>query len=109
MIARRAFAYWRRRSWKRAAMQIETEAGWHRRKKRQAVRRSLAQRFGETIAPVTIITGDQTGVNAVGDRAWPEVSGEPPVFGNRIGEIGHTAGGSWIWTGFTWERAILGG
>lgn len=90
-------------------MRIETEIGWHRRKKRQAVRRNLEQRFQETVTPAAIITGNQTGINAIGDRAWPEVMGEPPVFGNRIGEIAHTGGGSWIWTGFTWERAILGG
>lgn len=113
MVARRAYSYWRRRSWKRAAMQIETDIGWHRRKKRQAVRRSLEERFGAsgilTPVAVDIVNNFTNSGNSLGQRAWPEVSGYPPVFGNFIGEIAHTGGGSYIWTGFSWEPAILGG
>lgn len=63
-FARRAYPYWRRRSWRRAAMRVETDIGWHRRKKRQLFRRSLAERFQEVIptsalVPPFVISGVQ--------------------------------------------------
>lgn len=36
-------------------MLIETEASWHRRKKRQAVRRTLGERFGNSLYPSSVI------------------------------------------------------
>lgn len=98
-------------------MRVETEAAVHRRKKRQAVRRSLAERFSllpaAGVSPIVDIIRDvdthDDRLNGLGQRAWPEISGYPPVFGNWIGEIAHTGGGSYIWTGFSWEPAILGG
>lgn len=113
MIQRRVFQYWRRRSWKRAAMTIESDIAVHRRKKRQALRRTLQERFLNpgAIAPsaIEIVNNFSNSNNSLGQRAWPETMGLPPVFGNFIGEIGHTGGGSYIWTGFSWEPAILGG
>lgn len=64
-----------------------------------------------SVAPlaIDIVNNFTNSNNSLGQRAWPEVSGYPPVFGNFIGEIAHTGGGSYIWTGFSWEPAILGG
>lgn len=59
-VARRAFAYWRRKSWKRAVMRMETENAVHRRRKRQAVRRTVQERFGlnsSVVTPVMIVQG----------------------------------------------------
>lgn len=102
------------RRWRATADSATLAHAIHKRRMRQRAMRifnAMGLRVIPSVAPlaVDIVRDFNTGVNTTGQRAWPEVSGEPPVFGNAIGEIGHTGGGSWIWTGFTWERAILGG
>lgn len=98
---------------------LDMQAYYVRRKRRHA--RIITALYGQhpdiassrtsIIAPlaIDIVNGFTNSNNSSGQRAWPEITGEPPVFGNFIGEFGHTGGGSYIWTGFTWERAILGG
>lgn len=91
-------------------MRIETEAAVHRRKKRQAVRRTLEERFGlmpsVVSVPVSIVQG---GSNQIGQRFF-EMSGMPNgVLGVFTGEVVHTLGGTWIWTGYSWESYIYPG
>lgn len=89
----------------------------HKKRLRQRAMRILSAntdfgfRLNNVLAPLAIDIVNQfnNSNTGTGQRAWPEVSGYPPVFGNYIGEIGHTGGGTYIWTGFSWEPAILGG
>jgi len=82
---------------------------YRKRKKRQQRMNLLNLSNSVVPMPIQVINGTSNTNNSIGQRAWPEISGYPPVFGNFVGEVAHTGGGSYIWTGFSWEPAILGG
>lgn len=102
------------RRWRNTADSATLAHAIHKRRMRQRAMRIFSAaglRVIPSVSPlaIDIVNGFNTGINSIGQRSWPEIGGAPPVFGNVIGEIGHTGDGSWIWTGFSWERAILGG
>jgi len=78
----------------------------HAIKKRRRLRRFLAS--GPSASIVTPVMLAQ-GINQIGQRFF-EMSGMPNgVSGQFTGEIVHTLGGTWIWTGFSWESYIYPG
>jgi len=107
------FAFGRR--WRATADSATLAHAIHKKRMRKRAMLIMNRVFNgqipNSVAPLAIdIVNDFTGSgNSLGQRAWPDLTGLPPVFGNFIGEIAHTGGGSYIWTGFSWEPAILGG
>lgn len=102
---------WGRYRWRPTADSATLAHAIHKKRMRTMAMRILRNMGPLSVAPVAvdIVNNFNNPNNGTGQRAWPEISGYPPVFGNFIGEIGHTGGGSYIWTGFSWEPAILGG
>lgn len=102
------------RRWRNTADSATLAHAIHKRRMRQRAMR-IFNAMGARVVPIVtplaidIVNNFNNSNNGLGQRAWPEISGYPPVFGNFIGEIAHTGGGSYIWTGFSWEPAILGG
>lgn len=83
------------------------EAIYYRNKKRR-FRRYLASNPGSSpsVTPIMIVQG---GTNQIGQRFF-EMSGMPNgVLGVFTGEVVHTLGGTWIWTGYSWESYIYPG
>lgn len=81
------------------------EAIYYRRKKRRFRRNLVSAGPGVIPSPVRIVTGE----NVLGQRFF-EMPGMPNgVLGVFTGEIVHTLGGTWIWTGFSWESYIYPG
>lgn len=85
----------------------EMDQGVSRQRRLRAKRRALGNPAGPGVlpTPVQIVTGE----NTLGQRFF-EMSGVPNgVLGQFTGEVVHTLGGTWIWTGFSWESYIYPG